>query len=96
MSTQVEPNPEKVGFIVGELVKVFQEKSCNTAEMGLIALYVLQVMQQFGVDFKQAYPKTMTIQSAGNYEITYKVTKMLRNAPNLLDPTQLPGGKVAQ
>lgn len=85
MNTRPEPNPEKVGHIVGELAKLFKEKQCNPQEMALVALYGLQMMQQFAADYKLELPSSMTIQTNTGYEIKYDIKKMLRNAPNLLN-----------
>lgn len=85
---QIDPNPEKVGHIVAEVVKLLQDKQCNPAEMGLVALYTLQVMQQFALDYKLDYPKSMTIQSPTGAELTYTVKKPQANKPNLIDITQ--------
>ena len=85
--TQIQPNPEKVGHVVGEVAKLFQEKQCNPAEMGLVALYALQMMHQMGFEYKLDYPKTMTIQTPSRFEITYNVKPMGAGQLNLLEAT---------
>lgn len=71
-----EVNPEKIEQILKEIAAIFYEKQCHPGEMGIIALYTLQIMQQFAAEHKVPMPSGMTMRSSTGYEMSYKLHKL--------------------
>ncbi len=80
-----EVRSDLVNHLVAKTAEDFEKTAARPAEMGMIALVLLQVMLQYCKDSNIAHPRSMETQTPNGYTIKYTIEKTAAPLPGAIN-----------